>query len=269
MSNQPLSEPSENRRRPHFGQQETIQDLLDASKRPTRSVPIRRAFVQGGTQQKPVPGPLATFVTRHDEAALDLYLLFRAVTSREPWNSAREAGVWARAIGVAIDDDHLNQPAVSRVFRRLDEQHQLVSRERSKRRLETTALLEDGSREQYTAPSRDYFRWPYAYWTDEWYLQLSMPAKAVLLIGMSLKPGFILPLTQVRNWYGISDDTASKGIAELKRNRLMIARPGRERDWLTGPGWRHEMNYYLSSPFHRRSNGGGPTFEEFLTQLDP
>ena len=267
MSEQPSGDLSDKSRKPHFGQQETIKDLLDASKRPTRSVPIRRAFVQGGTQQKPVPGPLATFVARHDEAALDLYLLFRAVASREPWNSAREAGVWARALGVAIDDDHLNRPAASRVFRRLDEQHNLVSRKRSKRRLETTALLEDGSREPYTAPSRDYFRLPYAYWLDDWYLRLSMPAKAVLLIGMSLKPGFILPLTQVRNWYGISDDTASKGLAELKRSKLMTARPGRERDWLTGPGWRHEMNYYLSPPFHRRRKGGEPTFDDFMTEL--
>jgi hypothetical protein len=251
-------------RQPGFGQQETIEDLLNASKRTTQTVPIRRTFVQLGTQQKPKPGPLAKFVARHDEGGLELYLLFRAVASSEPWNSAREAGVWARAMGVAIDDDNLNQPAVSRVFRRLDEEHNLVSRHRSKRRLETTALLEDGSREPYTSPGRDYFKLPYAYWCDQWYLRLSMPAKALLLIGMTLKPGFILPFTQARNWYGISDDTASKGIAELKRNKLLTARPGRERDWLTGPGWRHEMNYFLMPPFHRQKRGD-PTIEDFLT----
>jgi hypothetical protein len=256
MSNQPLTPQEAKSTAPPFGQPETIAELLRASKRTTESVPLRRTFVQLGTQKNPQPGPLSKFVSRHDEAGLELYLLFRAVASSEPWNSAREAGVWARALGVAIDDTHLNRPTVSRVFRRLDETHNLVSRERSKRRLEITALDESGSREPYTMPSTGYIRWPYAYWTDGWHRRLSMPARAVLLIGMTLTPPFILPLTQVHKWYGISDDTVSKGISELRKHNLISSFRGKERDWLTGPGYRHEIRYTLRKPFHRAVKGG-------------
>lgn len=238
-------------RKPGFGQQDTIEELLRASKRPTRAVPLRREFVQLGTQERPEPGPLAKFVTRHDEAALQLFLLHRAVASRAPWTSARGAGVWARALGFATSDQTLNTPSVSRVFRRLDETHDLITRDRSKRRLEATALQEDGSRKPYLSPASGYFRLPYAYWEDRWYLKLSMPGIAVLLIGMSLKPGFILPPTQAQRWYGISGDTMSKGVAELKTAKLLKTKRGKERDWLTGSGWRHEQKHTLQAPFDR------------------
>lgn len=243
-------------RQPGYGQKETTEQLLRASKRTTRSVPIRREFVQGGTQDKPLPGPLAKFVSRHDDAGLQLFLLHRAVTSKEPWTSAREAGVWARALGVAHNEDKLNTPTVSRIFRRLDEKHNLIDRGRSRRRLEATSLLEDGSRAPYTSPAKGYFRLPFAYWEDEWHLKLTMPGAAVLLIGMSLVPGFILPLTQAQRWYGISGDTMSKGLHELKKEGLMTSTRGKERDWLTGSGWRHEMKHTLKPPFHRAVTKG-------------
>lgn len=238
-------------RKPSFGQQDTIEELLRASKRPTRTVPLRREFVQLGTQERPEPGPLSKFVTGHDESALQLFLLHRAVVSRAPWSSARGAGVWARALGFATSDETLNTPTVSRVFRRLDEKHNLIARDRSKRRLEATALHEDGSRKPYLSPASGYFRLPYAYWEDRWYLKLSMPGIAVLLIGMSLKPGFILPPTQAPRWYGISGDTMSKGVAELKSAGLLRSKRGKERDWLTGSGWRHESKHTLQAPFDR------------------
>lgn len=246
-------------RKEGFGQGDTIARVLDSAGRRTSSAPIRREFVQGGTQKRPIPGPLAKFVTTHDEAGLELFLLLRAVASKEPWDVIKEAGVWARALGVAHSDKKLNTPAVSRVFARLDTKHNLLDRGRSGRRLKATMLHEDGSRSPYTMPDTGYFRLPFAYWTDGWYLKLSMPAKAVLLIGMSLTPPFILPFKQMPKWYGISGDSVSKGIAELKKRKLLRARRGKKRDWLVGSGWRHEMEYTLQPPFHRKRKAAAST----------
>ncbi len=44
---------------------------------------------------------------------------------------------------------------------------------------------------------------------------LSLPGKAVLLIAHSLRPGFALPVEKAPEWYGISADTAQRGLAEL------------------------------------------------------
>src|SRR5947209_3443258 len=77
--------------------EETIEFLLKGSGR-RGFVPIRREFVQGGLQTKPVPGPAAELLRRHDETAFDLYLLHRALATASPYDVKRHSLVWARAL---------------------------------------------------------------------------------------------------------------------------------------------------------------------------
>jgi hypothetical protein len=92
----------------------TLAALLEDAKRTGNAAIIATAIVQyqgdDGTRH---PGPLATLVRRHDETALDLYLLFRALATAAPYDVARDARLWARALG-HIDDKgvhNTHQPA--------------------------------------------------------------------------------------------------------------------------------------------------------------
>ena len=59
-----------------------------------------------------------------------------------------------------------------------------------------TLLREDGSGESFEYSHRAGDWWlqlPYAYWMEGHFLTLSLPAKAMLLIALSLPDGFRLP----------------------------------------------------------------------------
>jgi len=184
--------------KPSTEQQDTIEALLDASRRGTRRVNIRQSFVQGGSQSRPVPGPIHHMLQAHDERALDLYLLHRALVSSEPWSTRPlDSRVWARAVGVHKNDDG-GVAMVSKIWRRLDETYRLVERHRDGRLAVLTALREDGSGKPYTSPngkvlSDRYFTVPFEYWTaqEHWYATLSLPAKVILIIASSRAPGFV------------------------------------------------------------------------------
>ncbi|WP_158021538.1 hypothetical protein [Mycolicibacterium chubuense] len=125
-------------------------------------------------------------------------------------------------LGVETDQDG-GAAVVSRTWRRLDQKYSLITRGKIGRKAVFTSLREDGSREDYTAPSgRDvdnrYFQLPFDYWTDDqaWYRTLNLAAKAMLLISSTLKPGFILPGERVPEWYGISESSAQRGLQELR-----------------------------------------------------
>ncbi len=203
----------------------TIAEMIRRSGRRTGGVPIRRTFVQGGPQQAPVPGPLAGFVTAHDEGALDLYLLVLALASHEPWRAELAGRVWGRALGLGEQKAAL--ATVSKTFRRLEERR-LIDRSRTGRRLSVGLLREDGSGEAYAAPNKPerWFRLPFAYWSPElrWYEKLSLPGKAMLLVAASLRNPFYLPYEKSKDWYGISADSAAKGLSELTRHGLLTAR---------------------------------------------
>jgi hypothetical protein len=179
---------------PSHEQSATIAELLKAAGRVGSAVPIRRTFVQQGLLRAPVPGPLQKLVTRHDETALDLFLLCLAMASSAPWDVTRDARIWGRALGHAADADK-GVGMVSKAWRRLDETYGLVRRERSGRLARITVLDESGSRQDYVYPSQQYLRLPFHYWTDEhaWHHRLTLPGKAALLIALSLRQPFKLP----------------------------------------------------------------------------
>lgn len=244
--------------KPDTEQQETIEAILDAAKRDKRRVPVRNTFVQQGSQSDPEPGPLHEMVRRHDERCLDLFLLHRALASAEPWDARpMPAKAWARALGVHHDRDG-GKAAVSKAWRRLDQTYHLIEVGRSGRRGKYTSLQDDGSGDAYTSPDGKtrtdrYLTVPFEYWTapDLWYRQLSLPAKAVLLIGSSLAPGFALPPEKAQRWYGISGDTLDRGLRELRNVGLLTRASTLKHTPLEDSIQTREFHHTLASPFGR------------------
>lgn len=203
--------------------EQVLRDLLRQSGRGI--VPIRKTFVQIGRGSSTRPGPLANFVRRHDVRGLDAYLLVHALASGGDFSCEYPATVWARALGLdSAATESAARGAVSKVMKRLDEDHRLIRRGRRRRRSVVTLLEEDGSREDYRHPhklNQQWLRLPHAYWLDGYHLDLSLPAKAILLVALSLNDDFILPVEKAPQWYGLSADTATRGLRELRDARLL------------------------------------------------
>jgi len=242
---------------------ETVADLLTSANRrgPDAAVPVRRSFVQRGTLSAPEPGLLATLVHNGDQRGLDLYLLLKAVASSAPYNSHRGAAVWARAL--RHTSKSASPQTISKIWRRLDDLN-LVQRDRVGRLADITLLSEDGSGLPYIHPAEQrepYLQLPVAYWLsddEKWCSTLTLPAKAMLLIALSLRPGFILPVEKVPNWYGISADSAQRGLAELERRTALERRRVKKKASLTPLGFTTDSHFTLIGDLARpigRSNG--------------
>lgn len=225
--------------------------LLEQSGRKGRHVGIRRAFVQRTEGRRAEPGPLAELVRRHDERALDLYLLLRAKASATPWTVHLPAVAWARCLGLS---ESAGQTAVSKTWQRLERQA-LVTRGKSGRLADVGLLLEDGSGMAYEPPdgtSRDpYFKIPFDYWLSQghYYRSLSLPGKAMLLIALSLRDDAELPIARVPRWYGLSEDTASRGLAELTACGLVSTRVAYTPAPLTVTGYHEHRHIAVAQSF--------------------
>lgn len=228
--------------------EETIASLLAASQR--RRVPLRRVFVQKGAQNKPKPGALASFVKRHDRLGLDLYLLAVAAATHEPFEVRYGAGVWARGVGLTR-----GVASISRAWKRIAAL-KLITRGRKGRKANVRLLNEDGSGAAYTPPGLVkgdvYMQIPLAYWLEGHHASLSLPAKGMLLIGLTLPDNFVLPAERMKVWYGLSADTADRGLRELVQKGLMGRRPEWKRAPLTDSGFTKQYRYNLRAPYRRK-----------------
>lgn len=235
---------------------ETVEELLRTAGRHEGAVPVRLTFIQQGPQSQPAPGPLAKLVRNGDRRGLDLYLLLKAVASAAPYNSHRGAAVWARALrhtGVEA-----NEQAVSKIWSRLAAL-KLVERSKHGRLADVTLLDESGSGDPYVHPAEKsgdapdrYFQLPVAYWLDAeeaWSSTLTLPAKAMLLVALSLKPGFFLPVEQVPDWYGLSADTAQRGLAELAKRGVLCRQRVPKKAPLLPKGYSYDYRHTLTGPF--------------------
>ncbi len=240
--------------------EETIVELLKSANRLNNAVPIRRSFLQQDSPEGPVPGPLSILVRHGDRRGLDLYLLLKAIASSPPYDSHRGAGVWARALrhtGVTADER-----AISKIWTRL-EQLGLISRSRYGRLANITLLREDGSGAPYVHPAQEghpYLKLPVAYWLDNegrWSETLTLPGKAVLLIAHSLRPGFTLPVEKAPEWYGISADTAQRGLSELVRRGVLKRVRKPKKAPLAPLGFTYDFRYTIQGVLARSPNGDG------------
>ena len=241
--------------RPPVTQDETIAALLARTKRRgDPSVPIRKTFLQQGTDRQRTPGPLAALCTNHDDRALDLYLLVMAIASSStPYAASLPSAAWARMLG--LSDSANAKQAVSKTFRRLIDRALIDRAGREGRQARFALLNEAGDGTTYTRPTTAADRWlqlPYIYWTGGWHQQLSLPGKVALLIALSLKDGFPLPADRGPAWYGISADTIQRGLAELVDRGLLDVDAQVRREPLSATGYTEDRRYSLAGPF-----GGG------------
>jgi len=245
----------------------TIEYYLERSGRKT--LPLSLSFTQSRSDNNRAgPGPLAEFVRRGRETALEQYLLLHAIASsgKEGYDVRLPAGAWARAIGGwfdpktgKVEDAALH--AVSRNWKLLRELH-LVETTRVGRQVRAALLADDGSGAPYEHPGHEkkerklegsgYVQLPYAYWRERWHVELSLPAKAMLLIALYPGDGFPLPYNKLPRWYGISESTGERGLNELLKKGLLHRENHRRPDAESPVGFTDANYYELRPPFGPR-----------------
>jgi hypothetical protein len=246
--------------RPVASPDDTVSAILGQGNRD--HTPVRIAFLQRTEGGKRVPGPLAQFVTTGDRRGIILYLLLLGKASKDPWDAALPAAVWARALGVPLPTTKGATSSVSKTWLRL-EQRRLVKRSRWKRMAKVVLLREDGSGAPYTHPAGEggYFKLPHAFWLNgpaadqRWCRVLSLAEIAMLLIACSHKPRFRLPFEQAPAWYGISADTAARGLHGLEAKGLLTVDRTFKLAPLAPAGYTSENVYTLFLPFAHRREG--------------
>jgi hypothetical protein len=216
-------------------------------------VPIRTAFVQKPPGPAVRSGPLHHFVKRGDDRGLEAYLFIHALASSAPWTCTYPSETWVRVLNLEQTcSAESAKAAVSKTLRRLEERGLLVRR-RDRRSTEVTLLHEDGNGDPYTRPRSvddgTWFTLPYGYWRLGHYRSLSLPAKAMLLIALSLTEDFTLPLERMPKWYGISSDSAGRGLRELRERDLLTTRDTYELDAKSRTGWRLVQWHALREPY--------------------
>lgn len=227
-----------------------IAHLLHDSKRTGKAAPLRHLFVQ---REDRSPAVLARFVKAGALRALQQYLLLVALATAEPFTVGRSAIVWHRALG--FPETTSPSATVSKNWRWLADER-LISTGRRGRLSEPKLLREDASGEPYTPPDGKrradrYFTIPFEYWLDDpaWYRELSLPEVAMLLVALSQPDDFILPLDKVPAWYGISRDTARRGLRGLYQRDVLTRRIGwKETNFVEG-FYAEERFYTLAKPF--------------------
>jgi hypothetical protein len=244
---------------------ETVDAIVDEAVRD--HAPVRRTFLQVTNDMDESTGSkLAEFVRSTDASALRLYLTAVLKASSEPWDTALPASVWARAMGHDLPMSKSATAGISKAWRRLED-HGLIERSRYRRMAQIRLLREDGSGIAYTHPGEkggrsngadDYFKVPAALWTqgpnseERWFRVLTLPELAVLLIALSLNDSFRLPIEHVPEWYGMSADTAQRGLSGLTRRGLLEVDATTKKAPLSPTGVTTEHRYTLAAPFGPR-----------------
>jgi len=106
-----------------------------------------------------------------------------------------------------------------------------------------------------TASRSRYFKLPYSYWRLNIQNRIGLPAKAVLLIALSLREDFILPTERGVQWYGLSRDTVRKGLRDLRLLNFLSMWEVRKEAPLSAHGFTLERHYTLRAPFRQAGVG--------------
>jgi hypothetical protein len=144
---------------------------------------------------------------------------------------AAPSAEWAKAIGLTPSPG--TRSMISRSWRWLEDRG-LVRTELRGKVLLVRPNNEDGTRREWSHPAENnepYFRLPHAYWDGGFAFDLSLAAKAMLLIALSIQERpeesgpittyFEFPIERGAAWYGLSKESARSGLRELRDIGLM------------------------------------------------
>jgi hypothetical protein len=235
----PLSEPSER----------SLRAALTLSERlKHRAAKVRLDFIRRTTPGPPPPLALLLRGGRGGEVRLKLFLSLLwvaggGIDDRHKTN-AYPARAWAALIDLP-DPEGKGQRRIRDAIRWLEDQELINSEREPGRPMALQLRSDDGSGKPYTDPAgaarkkktskqtmsgHDYFvQLPESFWTDGWIVSLSARAIAMLLViaEVTFSPTrefeWVSP-GRARQLYGISEDTWSKGIAELKARKIIVIR---------------------------------------------
>lgn len=257
---------------PRPTQEQTIEAILRASDR--NAVPIRTSFVQGRAGRNPVPGPLSALVRRGRGSTLEQYLLLHAWASGGHFDVARDARIWARALG--LSEDEAGRRTIGRnwkILRKLG----LVQTERRGRIIKATMLDEGGLGKPYVHPAEGeaqerYLQLSYEYWSRGFHSRLDVPGKAVLLIALTLGDWFSLPTRRGPDWYGLSRSTLERGFRSVRREGVLEMVWEYKEAPLAPEGYTRENYHRLQPPFGPRgvlASGAHPRFSPVENPAQP
>lgn len=239
----------------------TRRELLASTKR--GFAPVRHIFVQKPRNAKRPRAQrgalLGELVSGHQERALDALLLVLALEPILGENDPLHSAVWGRL----LSDDEIKVGSVSRTWKQLTDR-KLITKVRRAGHALVRPRREDG-KAAYTRPGKAareegsgwprgdwYFVIPHEYWLEGWDQKLSLPAKAMLLIALKetgTSPSFWMRHDDAPAWYGISSDTAQRGLAELVSEGLMQVFHQKIAAAKSPSGYTTRDHYTLRSPF--------------------
>jgi hypothetical protein len=205
-----------------------------------RATQVRRGFIQRARDAQDTP-PLARAIRggRGGEVRLKVYLAILWIGSGGDHDVQFPASSFARLL--ALEEPYGNGARrVNDALKWLARERLIKLAHRPGREPIATLLSDDGSGEPYVVPgsavrsaggavrtSNIYLRLPATFWTNGWAAHLSASAIAMLLVLMDRAQSkaaddiWISPHTLASN-YVFSDDTRSRGIAELEATGLVL-----------------------------------------------
>lgn len=186
-------------------------------------VPVSWQFLEN-------PGLAGRMTTKHDERALDLYLLcLKEFDGNSQGKIVIDYDKMAGYLGL---NDKMTKEAyrrqITKSLRKLDEEYRLIKFDPGYAKDATVTLLDyDDPSGAYKLPKKWYFRVPDDFWKDGWARSLSMRAKVCYLINLAM-----VSISDAAPWWSTSREALAKrfnlkvwfisqGMQELRRLNLI------------------------------------------------
>lgn len=232
-----------------------LEQMLTGTKR--GFVPIRSTFLQTPRGTKGNRGTQLAKLAANP-SALDAYLLLHALaSSSEPYQADYPVATWVDLL--RLEEAATGAAAKSRWSKVVSKltSLDLIERQRVGNSMQYLLLDESGSKSAYTRPRKAadgyYFKLPYSYWADGYDVSLEQSEKLMLLIGLDQQDAFSLPLNQVRQWYGVSESTARRGLRGLESRDLLMSKTMHKPSAKSPTGWVEDIQYTMRGPFSRKA----------------
>lgn len=231
-----------------------------------RSTVVRHDFIglSPDPNNTPAHPPLAMLMRASKGAAVQLkfYLavLWQAGGGDERHSATWPARTWAALLDLP-DPEHRGDRRIRDAIKALERARLLTAVREPGRPIQIVLRRDDGSDQIYTHPgeaasaakaqggfdrSELYVQLPPSFWTNGWAVTMTAPGLAMLLVMLLLtrnatEQGIWINPSQARARFGLSPDTWSRGVAEMRHYNLLAIR---KRPVSEDFGWRRVRNTY-------------------------